>query len=575
MRALRLAAAAALLFAAGCSRYVPDPAAPGKVYAGRVVRIVPRTPPESDPISWDPGDGSGPRVGPELAHVWQRPGHYVIRGTGPGGTSETELEVLPRPPVDVVPADAGSAFLFPGGFTRLPRMEALLARMIPDPTWRDELAKAKQRAGVDPASAASLEAAGLDPAEGFGFFSPADDADGTWFFCGLLDEEKALALAVRVAEAQGPGERIEAGAGRLYMVRGPGEPVWVALGGGYLFARVSGPPRADLAAVVANFLAQAKGSIAANADFVRATAEASGTDGVFFARTDRLAVPGSQSGVPAVAVGVDLGADELTARIFAPLPPDAQASLAKVAGGTGPAALLDRLPKGAIALFAFSLRPAALLEALLPDPDQRALIDQSLLARLGLSASELAALLTGDMVVGVYADPAGLSRALQGDTGGLEEDPPPMISLNGIKGGAATELALRTLLERGGGKPDGKATWALGPVRLKLGKDVLAAATGAARARLDQKGDGALLAVLREANLTRSDELVGWIDLAALHDALVSAPPPTGAGEAERRAFVERAKQAAALGALRDLTFGVHPAPGGVGGSVRLRLRPE
>ena len=551
MRALRLAAAAAVLLLSACSRYVPDPAAPGKVYAGRIVRIVPRTPPQSDPVSWDPGDGSAPRMGAELAYAWQRPGHYVLRATGPGGTSETELDVLPRPPVDVVPANAGSAFLFPGGFTRLPRMEALFARMIPDPAWRDELARAKLRAGVDPASAASLEAAGLDPAEGFGFFSPSDDPDATWFFTGLLDEEKALALAVRTAEAQGPGEAIEAGVGRLYMVRGPGEPVWVALGGGYLFARISGPPRADLAAVVANFLAQAEGSIASNADFARATAEAPGRDGVFFARTDRLSVPGSQSTVPVVAVGVDIGDDELTARVFAPLPVEAQASLAKVAGGTGPAALLDRLPTGAVGVFAFSLHPAALLEAIVPDPDQRMLFDQSLLARAGVSASELAALLTGDMVVGVYADPAGLSRALQGDAGGMEENPPPMISLNGLKGGAATEFALRTLLERSGARPEGKASWTIGPVRLRVGKDVLAAATGAAKARLDAKGDGAVLAVLREAKLTRSDELVGWIDLAALHDALVSAPPPAGAGEAERRAFVERAKQAAALGAPR------------------------
>jgi len=567
--------AAALLALSGCTRYLADPEVPGKVHAGRLVRLVPRTPPEGEAISWDPGDGSPPRVGPELAHAFQRPGRYVVRASSSGGVTELPIEVIPRPPIDVVPANAGSAVLFPRGFTGLAAIEAFIDRILPDPALREELEKAKQRAGVDPSSPDSLEDAGLDPEEGFGFLSPADDPDATWFFAGTLDDERALALAVRITEAPSPGPAIEAGLGRLWGLPGKEGPVPFALGGGYLFTRISGPPRDDLAPVVANLLAQASGTITADADFARATAEAPGTDVVFFARTDKLAVPGAQTTVPVIAAGLDLKEDELTARLFAPLPPDVQAAVARAAGGTGPAALLERLPGGALGFLAFSARPAAVLQELVPDPDQRLLFDQSLLARFGTTASELAALLTGDMVVALYPDPASLGRAIQSGGRALEEDPPPMISLAGLRGGAPTQKALEALLLRAGGRPEAKGAVTLGPVKLRIVKDVLEAATGSAREKLGQKGDGRLLAVLREAGLTRSDELVAFLDLAGVHDLLVATPPPRNATDAERQAYADRVKGAAAIGALRDLTLGLHPAPGGVGASLRLRLRPR
>ncbi len=565
-----------LALAAGCAGYVPDVPTQEKGVSGKPLRIAPRTPPpEGEALSWDPGDGSPPKTGPVLEHAWQRAGRYTVRATGRGGTRTIEIEVVPRPALGLVPADARLAFVFPDVWSKHERVRSLLERMSPEADLRKSFDELQAKLGVDLGKTETLEAAGLDPGEGLAVVSPSDDPDAIWLLLGTLDDEKALALGRKILELPpGQGQVQSADGGRIEVARDPkGRQVALGVGGGYLFVRTGeAPERKDLPQVFSRMVLQPSGDLGGSDEYRRARAQAPGDDAIFYARADRTAIPGSAGG-QAIVVGFTFGEDDLTAHLFAPLPPPQGEALRRALGGGKASSLVAKLPEGAIGYFGLSLQPTALLDVLVPGEKDRIAMEMMAAAKLGMGARELASLLSGDLAAALYLDPEAMLRsmAMEGSPGA--EDVPPVLLLVSLVPGKDAPNRLAGVLVRAGAKKEGKYL-TIGPSAVDLADGLLAAATTPGLLS-KARGGKDLAAKIPPELLEAPGEMILYVDLGRMVDGLVGAPLPKDLTPEQRERVTARLQELSAASPFRDLLLSAHPAEGGIGGSVRVRLRKD
>jgi hypothetical protein len=142
-------------------------------------------------LSWDVSDGSAPTRAPLLNHAFARAGHYTVVGKDAERIAwRIEVDVIPRPVVRAVPADAEWVLFAPTVRGDLDATLDFFERVSNTATVQ-QLADSWVLPALAVDASAGAESNIVDPLEGLGFFT-LPGFSGSVALLGVVDEAAAL-----------------------------------------------------------------------------------------------------------------------------------------------------------------------------------------------------------------------------------------------------------------------------------------------------------------------------------------------------------------------------------------------
>lgn len=549
----------ALLLATGCAGYQPIAAPPQRLYAGETARIALPGPPTDSEVRWDPGDGTAvtwhPTAGeaaPELLHRWMVPGSYTVRAKGSGGEAAFPVEVLPRPPLRAIPADAEIGLAL--RWESLGELRPFFFRIFDlfGSRAKDVLFQLGRIAALRDAD---LKAQGFDPAEGIAVVQVPGDYS-PWILLGTLDEALADSTARRLLEVQGPATEIPLGEALPQGAR-----LWSAIGsrgyrvswghiGGYLALQVGWSQESAPAAFTT--LASAEKTPLGDFDpYVRAQPLAGSGDLQGWVALG----PYTNGAIDGAALAADGSSDELDLHFGVALSREQVARYAPAFRTTTrrPAGIFS-FPAGAGAVLALSVEPRAFYRLFLTDPDERDLVED-VAAAAHVQADELLRRFTGH---------ASASFFVHADLLDTLNDTPQMVVKAELAGGSEVQEFVRGIVPA----LEARADPGDEPILAEVAAGHLAVTRRDLGPMLSQPGDRAIAEAIGSELLADPSEQILYVDLRA---ALPALGPVVKNGEPE----VLLPGLDESLGALRDLTLHGALTEGGISGGLRIRLMPS
>jgi hypothetical protein len=437
MRARLLICVIAIL--ACVKRITPDPGGTRTAYSGVALRFgEQQAVPEGTRILWDFGDGTPEQEGPSVVHVFRRSGVYTVVETirdkdGQTRSARTHVTALRQTVQMAVPADARAALMVPTPWSRMAIHREVAAKLSMAGFLDDLAGSVSAVVGFDVLDGASVETNGIDPDEGFAFFTLPQDPEALVLAVGTSDDAKSLQAAKRLLAAGramgryggGPFEVSNAELDGVPVLLGrnaKGDRIGILQHLGYLYLRLAGAsdPLLALRAVAAN--ASGKG-LAADAGFAGALRHVGNGDAVFYSRAPDRAAGGSrfssEVGSSAFAVVEKPENRELVqVRMFAQLKNLAgDALVAAFQPKAKPPDLASRLPGDAAAFLRISAAPQALWNELTRAAGPDAVRMRERVQEVtGLDLEkDLIPSFAGNVGIGVYLDASSLIEAVLGE----------------------------------------------------------------------------------------------------------------------------------------------------------------
>src|SRR5438067_6027045 len=254
---IRLACAAALLFAACVKRVAPSAIEDRTVTSGIPTSFGSTGDlPEGVRIAWDFGDGTPQLAGPMVTHAFPRAGTFTVTQTildpdGDKRSSTAKATVLRRAVPSALPGDARAALIQEMPWRRMALHRETATRLGMRDVFDDTARTLSDALGFDATSEEAAAANGFDPDEGVALYTVAEDAEALVAAVGTTDDGKALASVRKLLAHHGGTGRFAGGPFQLTEGKLDGNPLLLGTGRGgekvgvlqrfgYLYLRLPG-----------------------------------------------------------------------------------------------------------------------------------------------------------------------------------------------------------------------------------------------------------------------------------------------------------------------------------------------